>query len=55
VAIVFERVAGGQQSAGPLPQAITNPAVTDGGLTAIVRSQILKPVIYGSQSYARRN
>ena len=55
VAIVFARVADGQQSAGPLHQAITIPAVTDGGLTAIARSRILKPVIYGSQSYARRN
>ncbi len=33
VAIVFERVAGGQQSAGPLPQRTMIPAVTDGGLT----------------------
>jgi hypothetical protein len=55
VAIVFERVAGGQQAAGTLPQGIKIPAVTDGGLTAIARSQTLKPVIYGSQSYARRN
>ena len=55
VAIVFERVAGGQQTAAPLPQGQTIPAVTDGGLTAIARSQIIKPVIYGSQSYARRN
>ncbi len=33
VAIVFERVAGGQQAAGALPQGTTIPAVTDGGHT----------------------
>jgi len=40
MAIVFERVAGGQQSAGPLPQAITNPAVTDGGLRLTIGEMI---------------
>jgi hypothetical protein len=55
VAILFQRVAGGQQAAGALPQGITIPAVIDGGHTAIARSQTYKPVVYGSQSYARRN
>ncbi len=55
VAILFERVGAGRQAAGSLPQGITIPAVRDGGLTAIARSQTLKPVVHGSQSYARRN
>ena len=55
VAILFERVASGQQAAQSLPQGTTIPAVNDGGTTAIARSQTYKPVVYGSQSYARRN
>lgn len=55
IAIMFERVAAGQRAAGSLPQGNRNPAVVDGGLMAIARSQTLKPVVHGSQSYARRN
>ena len=55
VAILFERVPGGQAAAESLPQGTKISAVNDDGLTAIARSQTLKPVVYGSQSYARRN
>jgi hypothetical protein len=55
LAVLFERVAGGHEATGALGQGTTIPAVTDGGNNAIARSQTMKPVVHGSQSYARRN
>jgi hypothetical protein len=54
-AILFERLTGGQQAAEAQIQGTTNSAVNNGGPSAIARSQTIKPVVYGPQSYARRN
>jgi hypothetical protein len=54
-AILFARVTGGQQAADALPTGTPISAVSDGGPTAIARSQTPKPVVYGPQSYARRD
>jgi hypothetical protein len=54
VAILFRRVAPGAGVA-PAPLGTTqDSAVPDGGVSAAMRPQFSQPVVFGSQSYARR-
>ncbi len=55
VAILFERVTNGSTPAAQTPQGTQISAAVGGGVFAVARSPTYKPVVHGSQSYARRN